>query len=220
MNSVLVTGANRGIGLALCARFQERRDSVIAVCRKSSPELDALGVRVEAGIDVTADKGAGVLVRRLKGVRLDVLVNNAGLLHVETVEKMDFETIRRQFEVNSLGPLRVTLALLPNLGRDSKVIIITSHMGSIGETTEGGYYGYRASKAAVNMFGKCLACDLREKGISVAMIHPGYVNTDMTQHKGVIEPEDSARGIMARIDELTLESSGMFRHMNGREIAW
>jgi NAD(P)-dependent dehydrogenase (short-subunit alcohol dehydrogenase family) len=220
MGTVLVTGANRGIGLALCRQFHSRGDAVVAVCRESSPSLDALGVRVESGIDVTSDKSVAELAQRLKGTSLDVLINNAGTLSVETLEDMNFETIRRQFEVNSLGPLRVTRALRPCLGQGSKVIIITSQMGSIGEMNAGGYYGYRMSKAAVNVVGVCLAHDLSGAGIAVALLHPGYVSTDMTRHQGTVQPDDSARGLIARIDELTLENSGCFRHANGRSVSW
>jgi len=220
MRTVLITGANRGIGLALSHQFHARGDAVIAVCRKPPPELDALGARVESGIDVTSDEAVAELAQRLKGTSLDVLINNAGVLSVETLEDMNFETIRRQFEVNSLGPLRVMRALRPCLKRGSKVIIITSQMGSIGELKAGGYYGYRMSKAAVNVAGVCLAHDLRSAGIAVALLHPGYVNTDMTRHQGTVQPDDSARGLIARIDELTLEITGGFRHANGRTVSW
>ncbi len=128
--------------------------------------------------------------------------------------------MRRQFEVNSLGPLRVTAALRGNLGQGSKVAIVTSRMGSIEDNTSGGRYGYRMSKAAVNMAGRSLANDLKDRGVAVAILHPGFVRTEMTGHQGLIDPPESAAGLIARIDELTLETTGGFWHANGEIIPW
>lgn len=166
MSTALVTGANRGIGLELCHQIKERGDNVIAVCRRTSNELQQLGVRVEAGVDVTSDADVTALKERLAGVNIGLLINCAGILTRESLSELDFERIRRQFEVNALGPLRVTASLLDNLGKDSKVAIITSRMGSIGDNTSGSRYGYRMSKAAVNMAGVSLAHDLQDRGIA------------------------------------------------------
>jgi NAD(P)-dependent dehydrogenase (short-subunit alcohol dehydrogenase family) len=123
-------------------------------------------------------------------------------------------------EVNALGPLRVTAALLPVLGEGSKIAIITSRMGSIGDNSSGSQYGYRMSKAAVNAAGVSLARDLRGRGVAVAIIHPGMVRTEMTSGHG-IEPAESVRGILARIDALTLASSGSFWHATtGEVLTW
>jgi len=151
--------------------------------------------------------------------KLDLLINNSGILSVESVQNMDFEAIRRQFEVNAIGPLRVTTALRKSLMRGSKVIIITSRMGCIGDNTSGGFYGYRMSKAAVNMAGVSLARDLLPHGIIVQMLHPGMVETDMTaQFGGGISAEESARGLVKRIEEATIHTSGKIFHMNGEEL--
>jgi NAD(P)-dependent dehydrogenase (short-subunit alcohol dehydrogenase family) len=168
---------------------------------------------------VTDDAAVAELAGRLTD-EIDVLVNNAGILTSESLDNLDFDRIRRQLEINSLGPLRVTAALLPRLGRGSKVAIVTSRMGSIGDNTSGGRYGYRMSKAAVNAAGKSLAMDLKPRGIAVALLHPGFVRTDMTGHNGMVDPEESARGLIARIDELSLQSTGRFWHMNGEELPW
>jgi NAD(P)-dependent dehydrogenase (short-subunit alcohol dehydrogenase family) len=219
MARIVVTGANRGIGLELCKQLAARGDTVVGVCRKPSEALDALGARVESGVDVTDDAAVAELAGRLTD-EIDVLVNNAGILTSESLDNLDFDRIRRQLEINSLGPLRVTAALLPRLGRGSKVAIVTSRMGSIGDNTSGGRYGYRMSKAAVNAAGKSLAMDLKPRGIAVALLHPGFVRTDMTGHNGMVDPEESARGLIARIDELSLQSTGRFWHMNGEELPW
>jgi NAD(P)-dependent dehydrogenase (short-subunit alcohol dehydrogenase family) len=220
MSTALITGANRGIGLELCRQLKDRGWEVIAACRQRAPELDALGVRVEAGLEVTDPAAVADVARRLEGVPLDLLVNNAGLLTRESLDDLDFERMRRQYEVNALGPLRVTHALLGNLRRGAKLILVTSRMGSIGDNTSGGRYGYRMSKAALNMAGVSLAHDLRERGIAVAILHPGFVRTKMTGHEGLIDPPEAAAGLIARIEELTLEQSGGFWHQNGERLPW
>jgi NAD(P)-dependent dehydrogenase (short-subunit alcohol dehydrogenase family) len=220
MSTALITGANRGIGLELCRLLLERRIEVIAVCRRSSDELDALGVRVVRDVDVTSEGDVDRLASRLDDTRLDLLVNNAGLLTRESLDDMNFDRIRRQIEVNALGPLRLTWHLLPNLGAGSKIAMITSRMGSIADNTSGSRYGYRMSKAALNMAGVSLARDLRERGVAIAILHPGFVRTGMTDFTGDVEPQKAARGLLARIDDLTLENSGSFWHANGERLPW
>jgi NAD(P)-dependent dehydrogenase (short-subunit alcohol dehydrogenase family) len=220
MANVLITGANRGIGLELTRQLHGRGDTVLAACRTSSAALNELGVKVIEGVDVTSDESIAELAHQVAGTRLDLLINNSGVLTRESLDDLDFDRIRHQLEVNSLGPLRVTARLRNLLGRGAKVVIITSRMGSIEDNTSGGRYGYRMSKAAVNIAGKSLAVDLRDEGIAVAILHPGYVRTDMTGHEGLIDPPESAAGLIARIDELTLETSGGFWHANGERLPW
>jgi NAD(P)-dependent dehydrogenase (short-subunit alcohol dehydrogenase family) len=219
----IVTGANRGIGLALAQLLKERGDTVIAACRSSSPALDALGVEVVDGVDIADPQGVARLVASVGHLPVDWLINNAGILARMELDALDFAAIREQFEVNALGPLRVTAALRDKLRRGSKVGLITSRMGSIGDNTSGGHYGYRMSKAALNSAGVSLARDLGPRGVAVAIIHPGMVNTDMLAslgERGPLEPLDSARGIIARLNELTLETSGGFWHVNGERLPW
>ena len=219
MNKVLVTGANRGIGLELCRQLTLRGDEVVAVCRKASDLLRSLSLRIVDGVDVNDSDSVNTLSATLAGMKLDWLINNAGILSVESLDSLDFDAMERQFKVNSLGPLRVTAALLPNLGTGSKVGIITSRMGSVEDNTSGGYYGYRMSKAAVNMAGMSLARDLKEQNIAVALLHPGMVATDMTGGRGVT-PEHSASGLIQRMDTLDLERSGVFWHAEGEQLPW
>ncbi|MEZ6024451.1 MAG: SDR family oxidoreductase [Hyphomonadaceae bacterium] len=220
MGQIVVTGANRGIGLELARQFAARGDAVIAVCRNSTPALDELGVRVESGVDVSDAGSVAALAERLQGVEIDVLVNNAGIMRGESVDRMNFDTIAEQFAVNAMAPLRVTTALLPCLHRGAKVAIVTSRMGSIADNGSGGYYGYRMSKAAVNAAGASLAKDLAGRGVAVLLLHPGMVATDMTGKHG-IPPEEAARGILARIDALTAATSGQFVHAGtGEPLPW
>lgn len=220
MSTALVTGANRGIGLELCRQLAERGNRVIAVCRKAGPELERLGVQVEQGVDVADASSIEALARRLQGTSLDLLINNAGVLDHVGLDHLDFAAIQRQFEVNALGPLRVTSALLPLLSKGSKIAIVSSRMGSIGDNTSGSSYGYRMSKAAVNAAGRSLARDLALRGIAVVILHPGFVRTRMTGQNGMVDPPEAARGLLARIDELTLETTGRFLHANGEELPW
>ncbi|MCB1494144.1 MAG: SDR family oxidoreductase [Bauldia sp.] len=220
MASIVITGANRGIGLALARAYASRGDKVIAAVRSTTDDLDALDVEVHEGVEVTDDAAVQRFADSLAESSVDVLIANAGIHSNETLDDLNWERIRRQFEVNTLGPLRVTRALLPRLHDGSKVAIITSRSGSIGDNGSGGTYGYRMSKAAVNMGGVDLALDLKPKGIPVLLLHPGMVRTDMGGGPGAVEPEDAAARMVARIDEMTLETTGRFLHAEGYELPW
>jgi NAD(P)-dependent dehydrogenase (short-subunit alcohol dehydrogenase family) len=220
MARVLVTGGNRGIGLALVRECLKRGDEVIAACRASSPELDGLGAEVVTGVDVGRDDGVEALVKALGDRPVDILINNAGVHRSDSLGRIDFDRIRLQIETNALGPVRVTEALLPNLKRGAKVAIITSRSGSIGDNGSSGNYGYRMSKAAVNMAGVNLALDLKPRGIAVAILHPGMVRTGMGSSPQAVDPADAAHRLMTRIDELTLERTGKFLHAEGYALPW
>jgi NAD(P)-dependent dehydrogenase (short-subunit alcohol dehydrogenase family) len=221
MTTVIVTGANRGIGLEYCKQFLARGDQVIALCRQTSEELIALACRVEEDIDVSSDDCVAIIRERLNDVsQVDVLVNNAGLLTDESLEDLDYDRIRSQFEINTLGPLRVTDALKGKLGRGAKIAMMTSRMGSVTDNTSGSRYGYRISKAALNIASVSLAHDLKSEGVAIAILHPGYVKTEMTGMSGLIDTEESVDGLMQRIDALSLENSGTFWHTNGDVLPW
>lgn len=222
MKTAVITGANRGIGLELARQLRERGFAVIAVCRSRSPELDALEVRIEEGIDITDRVGLEDLAARLEDTGVDLLVNNAGLLvpsKLATIED-DLDDWRAQYEVNALAPLRVTRALLDRLTDGGKVVIISSRVGSIADNTSGGAYAYRMSKAAANMAGVTLAHDLAERKIAVGLLHPGYVRTGMTGNQGHVDPDEAAAGLIERIDELGMETTGSFHHANGETLPW
>lgn len=221
MGTVLVTGANRGIGLEYCRQLQARGDQVIAVCRSSSAELDALGVRIEAGIELTSEAAIADLAQRLQGAPLDVVILNAGLLESMGLDTLDPDAIRRQFEVNALAPLLLARALVDQMPHGAKLALMTSRMGSIDDNTSGGSYGYRMSKVALNIAGRSLAHDLASRGIAVAILHPGLVRTRMIRFNPAgIAPEEAVRGLLARIDALTLATSGSFWHSNGELLPW
>lgn len=223
MQTVLITGANRGIGLALAQTLAARGDRIIAACRAPSEALTQTGARIESGVDVTDDAAVAALAGRLTGESLDALWLNAGVLAREALGEIDaegFASLRRQFEVNALGPLRVAQALLPHLRRGGKIAILTSRMGSVADNTSGGYYGYRASKAAVNAIGKSLAVDLAPRGIGVFLLHPGFVATDMVGGRGDLAPAQAAQQLVACLDGLDIAQTGSFWHGNGTELPW
>ena len=223
MTTTLVTGANRGIGLALCDQLAARGDHVIAVCREGSPDLAALNVEIVDGVDVGVPATVRALPGRLGDRRIDLLINNAGVGRWRSDDLLSEETLEEvllQFRVNAIGPVIVTQALLPLLAEGARVGIVTSRMGSIADNTSGGAYGYRMSKAAVNAAGKSLALDLADRGIAVALLHPGYVQTDMTSGRGDVDAAHAAAGLIARLDALTPANSGSFWHANGDSLPW
>ena len=219
MSTVLITGCNRGIGLQLAKQLHERGDTVIGVCRSASAELESLGIRLISGIDVADGDSVAKLKAELAGERIDVLLNNAGILLRDAFGEIDYDDMMRQYQVNTLGPLRVTEALADNLSEGSKIAIVTSRVGSIDDNGSGGSYGYRASKTAVNQVGMNLVHEFRPRGIAVGLLHPGLVATEMTNGTG-IDPTDSARGLIDRIDELSLENTGGFWHAEGYTLPW
>ena len=221
MATFLVTGANRGIGLEYCRQLKARGEDVVAVCRQASDELETLGIRLEEGIELSDSQSIDDLVQRLAGMPLDGVILNAGILQSMGLMDLDPAAIRRQFEVNALAPLLLARALVDQMPRGAKLVLMTSRMGSIDDNTSGGSYGYRMSKVALNMAGKSLAIDLEPRGIAVAILHPGLVRTRMIQfNPSGIAPEQSVKGLLARIDGLTMANSGRFWHANGELLPW
>jgi len=231
MSLVVVSGANRGIGLEFCRQLVARGDSVIATCRRPSPDLQALPVRVVPDVDVTSDDACARLAHDLAGESIDLLVLNAGVFESTSLGSLDFDRMRREYDVDALGPLRMTQALLPWLRRGSKVAFVSSRAGSIADNSSGGIYGYRMAKAALNMAGVSLARDLAQREIAVVMLHPGVVDTEMLRSgmsalAHMLRPGDSitpgiaVRDMLVRIDELTLATSGRFLHRNGQVLPW
>ncbi len=222
MSIYLITGANRGIGLELVRQLMDRGEDVIATCRSTSPELNSLSVRVETGIDITSGDSVIKLREKLDGIKIDVLIQNAGIAQFNSLSNLDPESIVHQFEVNALSPLCFVHSMLGNLSQSAKIALITSRMGSIQDNTSGGSYGYRMSKAALCMAGKSLSVDLKAYGgIAVAILHPGLVSTRMTGFTSSgIQPKESVKGLIQRIDELTIETTGTFWHANGEILPW
>ncbi len=220
MSRAVVTGANRGIGLELARQLVARGDTVAATSRATSAELEALDVHVFENVDVGDQQSVADFARRLGDEPIDMLINNAGILTSEELDSLDWDRLRRQFEVNTLGPLRVISTLIPCMAAAGKIGILTSRVGSMADNSSGGMYGYRISKAGANMVGVNLAHDLKPRGIAVFLLHPGYVKTGMTRGQGFTDPDEAARGLIERMDALTLADTGTFWHANGERLPW
>ncbi len=221
MTRTLVLGSNRGIGLELCRQLQQRGEEIIATCRRSSPELEALaGIYIHRDVDCTDVDSLRALARELGSQRVDSLVVVAGILRNTPFDDLDVELVREQFEVNAIAPLLAVHTLVDCLKPGAKIGLITSRMGSMADNTSGGSYGYRMSKAALNMAGRSLAHDLKEREIAVGLLHPGWVRTEMTKDTGNIDVSESVTGLIERLDALNLENSGSFWHQNGDALPW
>lgn len=219
IKTVLITGCSQGIGLEFVKHYVSQGWKVIATARNPSQSegLQNSGASLIEPLDVTKDESIAQLVERLKDEPVDLLINNAGILIRDKLENAKREDIVNQFVTNSLAPFFVTRALLPNLKRSTSAVVvnISSRRGSIEDNTSGGYYGYRACKAALNAISKSLAIDLKEFGIITSILHPGYVKTNMTGNKGNITTVEAVQGMTSVIESLDMSKSGVFYHSNG-----
>lgn len=226
MATVLVIGADRGIAYCIATQLHRRGDEVIAACLGDGEDLTGQGIQVEPRVDVTSGAAVRGLAGRLtaSGTRLDWLLHVAGVLGLDELGAIDYDDIRRQFEINAIGPLRTIEALRDLLTGDAKVGIVTSRVGSLGDNGSGGMYAYRMSKAAANMAALNLHHDLSKRGISVLALHPGMVATALTKDypgsHAYIQPEEAAEGLIRNMDELSIKTSGSFQHANGSYLPW
>ncbi len=220
MTNYLITGTNRGIGLEFCRQLDSERNKIIAICRSTSSELLDLGVQVESGIDLSNFESIYKLSNKLSEFKIDVLIHNAGIIEFDSFPNINKESVIRQFNINAISPLLLTRVFLKNLSNTGKIILISSRMGSISDNSHSGCYGYRMSKSALCMAGKSLSIDLRARGIALAILHPGLVNTRNSPTAKALTAELSVSELIKRINLLTLEDTGKFWHVNGENIAW
>lgn len=220
----LITGANRGIGLELARLMAHRGDAVIGTTRQASEatELTALGVTVMP-LDVLDPSSIDALGAALAGRPIDVLVNNAGVSSdSKTLASCTAAELARVLATNATGPVLVARALMPSLEAGGRRVIvnISSQLGSIRNNAGGSSYGYRASKAALNMLTTCMANELRPAGFTCVAMHPGWVRTRMGGEQAPILPPDAAARILARIDGFGPPDSGAFVDLDGRPLPW
>ncbi len=220
MGNIVITGAAGGIGLALCKAYLARGEKVTVICRKASDDLLDTAASVIDGIDLTVDEDLERLQSTLLDTSIDTLIHNAGLLESDGFSTISKSALLKQFQINAMAPLLVTVFLKNNLHQGSKVALITSRMGSMADNTSGGQYGYRMSKAALNAAGVSLAQDLKLEGIAVALLHPGYVQTKMVGFNGDVSSTVAANRLIARVDDLSIENTGCFWHANGEVLPW
>lgn len=224
MASWLITGANRGIGLELARQLAERGESVVGTARDpaSARDLARLAVRVET-LDVASPASVDELAQRLGRRPIDVLINNAGIGGPDHgIEEISREELLRCFEVDAIGPLAVTRALLGNLraGKARRIVNLSSGLASISQNDNGGWYGYRAAKAALNQFTRTLAAELSPEGFVCIAISPGWVRTDMGGDGAPQSKQESVRGMLRVIDRLSPSDNGRFLSHRGHEIPW
>ncbi|MBY0612538.1 MAG: SDR family oxidoreductase [Beijerinckiaceae bacterium] len=229
MTTFLITGANRGIGLELTRQALARGDSVIAAARDAGAQsLDALAAKAAGrlqtiALDVVDEASVKAAATSLAGRAIDVLINNAGIIGPDRQSPldMDFGGLAQTLAVNTIAPLRVTQALLPNLRKSNhpRIVTISSAMGSLSSAASD-RIAYRASKAAVNKIMQGLASDLKRENIPAIVMHPGWVRTDMGGAGADLSPEQSASGILQVIDRLTLASTGAFINYDGKTLPW
>lgn len=222
--TVLITGANRGIGLEYASQFSEKGYTVIGTARNpdSAEELSVIADRVEQ-LDVADPASVAALAKRLEGVPIDILINNAGIFERQdtTIDGVDYEMMERTFAVNTLGPLRVTQALLPNLraGQRKLIVSMSSQLGSI-ENSNGRWYAYRASKSALNQINKIWSAELGPDGFTCVVVHPGWVRTDMGGPNATYSTEESVAGLVNVIAGLDAGDNGRFYDFQGNPIPW
>jgi NAD(P)-dependent dehydrogenase (short-subunit alcohol dehydrogenase family) len=223
--TVLVTGANRGLGLEFARQYAVDGWKVIGTARnpEKAAELRALGVRVMQ-LDVADADSVARLASALEGQTIDLLVNNAGIMDRDnsSIENIDFDSVERVLAVNTIGPMRVTQALLANLrsGSGKQIVHITSGLGSIENNARGGFLGYRESKAALNMFNRSLAAELGDEGFTCVVMSPGWVQTDMGGAGATLTPEESIAGMKKVIGGLTVEDNGTYQSWDGEVLPW
>lgn len=230
MATVLITGTNRGLGLEFVKHYLERSDTVIATCRDSSSatELQTLAANNEKlslkNLDVSDEQSMAGFAAELKDTAIDVFINNAGIYgprdaNFGNVGSSDWEQVIR---VNAIAPMLLTQLIIGSLrqGTDKKLVYVTSKMGSIDDNKGGGNYIYRSSKTALNSVAKSLSVDLASEGFNVAVVHPGWVRTDMGGPNGLIDVETSVAGMLAVIDGLSSDNSGNFFNYDGSLISW
>ena len=218
MKKIVITGANRGIGLALTEKFLKEGNEVFALCRNPSDKLQQTSANIIEGIDVTDMESLNKACKEVGD--MDILINNAGVLIGDHFDSIDFTDLEKQVEVNAFAVLKVALTLGRQLKHGGTYGILTSRMGSIADNTSGGQYGYRLSKCAANAIGKSLAEDWRSENKTVLLLHPGYVRTEMTNLNGLIDPPESAVGIFKILTTKTIKETGTFWHTNGDELPW
>jgi NAD(P)-dependent dehydrogenase (short-subunit alcohol dehydrogenase family) len=224
MQTVLITGANRGIGLELARQYAEAGWRVVGTARNpdSATELRQLGADV-VQLDVTKADSVARFAQELDDRPVDLLINNAGILpYVRSLEEVDFSDFERALAVNTTGPARVTQAVIDNLraGQLKTIVNITSILGSIAENSRGGLYGYRESKAGLNMFTRSLAAEFGPEGFTCIVIHPGWVQTDMGGASATTPVEVSVGGIRRVIGGLSAEDNGSFWTFEGKQLPW
>ncbi len=232
MATRVIIGADRGIARSMAEQLHAAGHDVLAVTLGDGAELTELGIAVEPNVDVTSDDDVERVAKRVanENVQIEWLVHVAGVMFLDNIDTFDFDDARRQFEINTLGPLRTVRALRHAIVPEGKVGILTSRVGSLNDNGSGGDYAYRISKSAANMVALNLHHDLSKAGVAVQALHPGMVNTGLLDAMTpedreraasiLVTPEQSAGNLIAVLEKLTVDTGGQFQHANGDILPW
>lgn len=228
--SILITGTNRGIGLEFVKHYLKNNEKVIATCRNRNSAKDLLELKNTTSnlslleLDVSKPNSIDEFTSKIADHPIDTFINNAGVFGPRNIEFGNFNAKEwlDVFKVNTIAPLLITQKILKNLrlGKDKKLVFISSKVGSIEDNTEGGMYIYRTSKTALNQVIKSLSIDLKEENFIVVALHPGWVQTDMGGPNALIDTKTSVKGMTEAIDNLTSKNSGKFYNYDGSAIPW
>ena len=228
MNTILVTGANRGLGYEFVKQYSESDYNVLACCRDTSQAINLkkladVSENIEIyKLDVGNLENIKNLSKQLQDKKIDILINNAGIYRSSTVGNINYDEWLESFRINTIAPYQITEAFLNQISNSDlkKVISITSKMGSIDDNTSGGSYIYRSSKTALNSMMQSLSHDIKHHGIATLTLHPGWVRTDMGGMGGWIDAYESVQGMIKQIKKLTLDNTGKYVDYAGKSINW
>ena len=225
MSNILIIGANRGLGLEFAKQYSELGHHIFATTRdkSKSDQLVAIANTTVLELDLNEDKSIDSFIDEMSSIKIDILIHNSGIFRDEQLsEDLEIDAWMNEMRINAITPIIVARKLKQNVleGKDKKIIFISSQMGSIDDNYSGRFYFYRSSKSALNSAAKSLAIDWKDKNISVLMLHPGWVKTDMGGESAKLEIPDSIQRMIQVISDLNLETSGSFVNYEGNKLEW
>ena len=225
MSNILIIGANRGLGLEFAKQYSELGHHIFATTRvkSKSDQLVAIANTTVLELDLNKDKSIDSFIDEMSSIKIDILIHNSGIFRDEQLnEDLEIDAWMNEMRINAITPIILARKLKQNVlaGEDKKIIFISSQMGSIDDNYSGRFYFYRSSKSALNSAAKSLAIDWKDKNISVLMLHPGWVKTDMGGKSAKLEIPDSIQHMIQVISDLNLETSGSFVNYEGNKLEW
>ena len=225
MSNILIIGANRGLGLEFAKQYSELGHHIFATTRgkSKSDQLVAIANTTVFELDLNKDKSIDSFIDEMSSIKIDILIHNSGIFRDEQLsEDLEIDAWMNEMRINAITPIILARKLKQNVleGKDKKIIFISSQMGSIDDNYSGRFYFYRSSKSALNSAAKSLAIDWKDKNISVLMLHPGWVKTDMGGESAKLEIPDSIQRMIQVISDLNLETSGSFVNYEGNKLEW
>ena len=225
MSNILIIGANRGLGLEFAKQYSNKNHNVFATTRNKSVSLELNEIKNSNifELDLNSDESLNKFVNEIAPLKIDILIHNAGIFRDEQLEQdLDINAWMNEMRINAVIPIILARKLKANIqmAKDKKIVFISSQMGSIDDNYSGRFYFYRSSKSALNSAAKSLSIDWKEDGISILILHPGWVKTDMGGNNAKLEISDSISQMIKVIDDMTLSNSGTFVNYSGKKLEW